>query len=40
LRSGAVRFEEALVYALTIDFRTDPDASADLRPDLPLILRW
>jgi len=38
--SRAVRFEEALVYALTIDFRTDPDASADPRPDLPLILRW
>jgi hypothetical protein len=38
--SGAVAFEEAPDYTLTLDFRSAPDASADLRPELPLVLRW
>ena len=38
--SGAVSYEDASAYTLTLDFRSTPDASADLRPELPLILRW
>jgi hypothetical protein len=38
--SGTVRFEDASSYTLTLDFRSTPDTTADLRPELPLILRW
>lgn len=38
--SGAATFEAAPAYTLTLDFRDAPDASADLRPTLPLVLRW
>jgi hypothetical protein len=38
--AGVVSFEPAPAYTLTLDFRSAPDASADLRPELPLVLRW
>ena len=38
--SGAVSFEAASTYTLTLDFRDAPEADADLRPALPLVLRW
>ena len=37
---GVVAFADASAYLLTLDFSDAPDATADLRPDLPLILRW
>ena len=38
--SGVVTFEVAPTYTLTLDFSAAPDAVADLRPGLPLVLRW
>ena len=40
LASGAVSYQDASAYTLTLGFRSTPDASADLRPELPLILQW
>jgi hypothetical protein len=40
MASGTVQFEDASSYTLTLDFRRAPDTKADLRPELPLILRW
>ena len=40
IASGTVQFEDASAYTLTLDFRSAPDTKADLRPELPLILRW
>ena len=40
MASGSVSFGEAPAYTMTLDFRTAPDAVADLRPELPLVLRW
>jgi len=33
-------FAHASAYLLTIDFSDAPEANADLRPELPLVLRW
>jgi hypothetical protein len=38
--AGVASFEQAPDYTLTLDFRSAPDAIADLRPELPLVLRW
>jgi hypothetical protein len=38
--AGAVALQEAAAYTLTLDFCDAPEATADLRPDLPLVLRW
>jgi hypothetical protein len=38
--ADALSYQDALAYTLTLDFRSAPDATADLRPELPLILRW
>jgi len=37
---GAFAFVDAPAYLLTLDFSTAPAAAADLRPALPLVLRW
>jgi hypothetical protein len=38
--SRTVRFGDAPQYTLTIDFSAAPDTTADLRGELPLVLRW
>ncbi len=38
--TGAFAFADASAYLLTIDFSDAPEANADLRPELPLVLRW
>lgn len=38
--SGAVAFAEASAYLMSIDFSDAPRHAADLRPDLPIVLRW
>ena len=38
--AGIVRFEPAPAYTLRLDFADAPSSSADLRPELPLILSW
>ena len=38
--TGAFAFSDASAYLLTLDFSTAPEATADLRPELPLVLRW
>ncbi len=38
--TGAFVFADAPAYLLTLDFSAAPAAVADLRPGLPLVLRW
>jgi hypothetical protein len=38
--AGAVAFADAPAHRLTLDFSAVPEAIADLRPGLPLVLRW
>lgn len=38
--TGQVVFARAADYAVTIEFCGAADATADLRPELPLVLRW
>ena len=38
--TGVFAFAEASAYLLTLDFSAAPEAVADLRPGLPLVLRW
>jgi hypothetical protein len=40
VHAQTMRFEEAPDYTLTLDFSGAPDATADLRGELPLVLRW
>ena len=39
-RTGQVAFTHAAGYAVTLAFRGSAGATADLRPGLPLVLRW